>query len=69
MSTAVQARPVSAPVTRVERSLALQADIAMIRMQGLEPVPEFFNIAERYIAGELTLDQFAAAVDQLFRQC
>lgn len=51
--------------TRTERSLALNADLAMIRMQGLEPVPEFFSIAERYVAGELTLDQFLEAVDRL----
>ena len=51
--------------TRAERSLTLERDVAMIRMQGLEPVPEFFSIAERYVAGELTLDQFSAEVDRL----
>jgi tRNA(Ser,Leu) C12 N-acetylase TAN1 len=55
----------NAPATRAERSRALESDVAMIRMQGLEPVPEFFSIAERYVAGELTLDQFSAEVDRL----
>jgi Antitoxin VbhA len=49
----------------LERSLVLESDVAMIQMQGLEPVPEFFSIAERYVAGELTLDQFSAEVDRL----
>jgi Antitoxin VbhA len=59
------ALPTNAPATRAERSLALESDVAMIRMQGLEPVPKFFSIAERYVAGELTLDQFSAEVDRL----
>jgi hypothetical protein len=62
MNIALQA---DAGFTRAERSLALERDVAMIRMQGLEPVPEFFSIAERYVAGELTLDQFSAEVDRL----
>jgi len=37
-------------------------------MQGAEPVPEFFRIAERYVAGELTIEQFTAAIDSLRRR-
>jgi len=34
-------------------------------MQGAEPVPQFFRIAERYVSGELSMDQFTAAIDGL----
>lgn len=50
---------------RSDRAREVQMEVASARRQGLEPIPEFFGIAERYIAGEFTLDQFSAAVHQL----
>jgi len=54
--------------SRSDRARAIAADVASIRMQGAEPVPEFFRIAERYVAGELTIEQFTAAIDSLRRR-
>ena len=50
-----------------ERARAIAIDVANIRMQGVEPVPEFFEIAERYVSGELQIEQFTAAIDGLRR--
>jgi hypothetical protein len=51
--------------TYAERTRAVQLEVRSARMQGLEPIPEFFRIAARYVAGEFTLDQFSAAVHRL----
>jgi hypothetical protein len=48
-----------------DRARAIAIDVAGIRMQGAEPVPEFFKIAERYVSGELSIEQFTAAIDGL----
>jgi hypothetical protein len=48
-----------------DRARAIAIDVASIRMQGAEPVPEFFRIAKRYVSGELSIEQFTAAVDGL----
>jgi len=50
-----------------DRARAIAIDVASIRMQGAEPVPQFFRIAERYVAGELSIEQFTAAIDGLRR--
>jgi hypothetical protein len=50
------------------RARAIATDVASIRMQGAEPVPEFFRIAERYVSGELSIEQFTAAIDGLRRR-
>ena len=49
-----------------ERRRALNHAVAAVRLEGLEPVPEFFTIAERYVAGEMTLAEMTSAVRQLF---
>ena len=51
--------------TSAERTQEVQMEVASARMQGLEPIPEFFRIAARYVAGEFTLDQFSAEVHRL----
>ena len=51
--------------TCADRAREVQLEVASARMQGLEPIPEFFTIAERYVAGEFTLDQFSAALRRL----
>ena len=48
-----------------DRARAIATDVASIRMQGAEPVPEFFRIADRYVSGELSIEQFTAAIDGL----
>ena len=50
-----------------DRARAIAIDVASIRMQGAEPVPQFFRIAERYVSGELSIEQFTAAIDGLRR--
>jgi hypothetical protein len=51
--------------SRSDRAHAIALDVASIRMQGAEPVPQFFRIAERYVSGELSIEQFTAAIDGL----
>jgi hypothetical protein len=51
-----------------DRARAIAIDVASIRMQGAEPVPEFFRIAERYVSGELSMEQFTAVIDGLGRR-
>jgi hypothetical protein len=48
-----------------DRVRAIAIDVANIRIQGAESVPEFFRIAERYVSGELSIEQFMAAIDGL----
>jgi len=48
-----------------ERALDIAVTVAALRMQGVEPVPEFFGIADRYVSGDFSLDQFTAAVEGL----
>jgi Antitoxin VbhA len=45
-----------------ERARQVRAEVNSARLEGLEPVPEFFLLAERYVSGALTLEQFSAAV-------
>jgi len=51
-----------------DRARAIVIEVASIRAQGVEPVPEFFTIAERYVSGELSIGQFTAAIDGLRRR-
>jgi hypothetical protein len=51
-----------------DRARAIATDVASIRMQGAEPVPQFFRIAERYVSGEISMEQFTAAIDGLRRR-
>jgi hypothetical protein len=50
-----------------ERAQAIAADLAILRRQGVEPVAEFFGLSERYVSGELTIEQFEAAVECMRR--
>ncbi len=47
------------------RARAIAIDIATLRMQGVEPVPDYFGIAERYVSGALSVQQFIASIDDL----
>jgi hypothetical protein len=56
------------PHTQAYRARAIAIDLAGIRRQGVEPVPDFFAIAERYVSGELGFEQFVAAIEGLRRR-
>jgi len=51
--------------SRAERALDIAVTVAALRMQGVEPIAEFFDIADRYVSGDFSLDQFTAAVEGL----
>ena len=53
---------VSCEQRRAERARQVSAEVTSARLEGLEPVPDFFLLAERYVSGALTLEQFSAAV-------
>jgi hypothetical protein len=48
-----------------DRAQEIRAEVDNARQQGLEPIAEYFSIAGRYVSGELTLEQFSAAVNDL----
>src|SRR4051794_9746502 len=41
------------------RSRAIADELKQMRLAGLEPVPEFFVLAQQFIAGTLSVDAFA----------
>jgi hypothetical protein len=47
------------------RARAIAIDVATLRRQGVEPIPAFFGIAERYVSGALSVGQFVAAIEGL----
>jgi hypothetical protein len=51
--------------SRAERALDIAVTVAALRMQGVEPIPEFFGIADHYVSGNFSLEQFTAAVEGL----
>jgi hypothetical protein len=54
--------------SQANRAKAIAAEIASLRRQGVEPVPEFSPLAERYVLGELSLDQLTEAIKGLRRR-
>jgi len=58
----LNAPAVSCEQLRAERASQVRAEVTSARLEGLEPVPEFFLLAERYVSGALTLEQFSAAI-------
>ena len=49
---------------RASRSRSIENALASGRMEGLEPSPGAMAIFQRYIDGELTLEQMGAAMDE-----
>jgi hypothetical protein len=49
---------------REERAREIENTLASGRLEGLEPSPEAMAIFQRYINGELTLEQMGAAIDE-----
>ena len=43
--------------TKLEREKAVKRSLANSALEGLKPDPEFIALLDRYIAGEITLDQ------------
>ena len=46
------------------RRLAMQRALAQVRLEGLEPDPVVFEYVERYIRGEITIEDAVAAMIQ-----
>lgn len=51
-------------VTTSERAREIENALASGRLEGLEPSPEAMAIFQRYIDGDLTLEQMGAAIDE-----
>ena len=49
-------------VVHADRGRELRDLVTTMRREGLEPVPWFFDVAAGYINGQLTLDEFAQAI-------
>ena len=47
-----------------ERARAVSNSLASVRMEGLEPSEEGQAILQRYVDGELTLEEMGRAVDE-----
>jgi predicted DsbA family dithiol-disulfide isomerase len=54
--------------SRTRRAQAIAIDVAALRRQGVEPVPAFFGIAEQYVSGALSSEQFIAAIEGLWHR-
>jgi len=51
--------------TRVQRRREVENALASVRIEGLEPSAEARSIIQRYVDGDLTLQQMGHAVDRL----
>ena len=49
---------------RAERALGMEDTLASVRMEGLEPSHQAKEIFQRYVDGELTLDEMGRAIDE-----
>ena len=56
--------PVLTDQLRASRAQAMECVLASGRMEGLEPSAGAMAIFQRYIDGELTLEQMGAAIDE-----
>ena len=50
---------------RAQREREVENAFASVRMEGLEPSKESKAIFQRYVDGELTIEEMGRAVDQL----
>ena len=53
----------STDVAREQRAKEIENALASGRLEGLEPSPGTIAIFQRYINGELTMEQMGAAID------
>ena len=49
---------------RAQRALGMEDALASVRMEGLEPSMEAKAIFQRYVDGELTLEEMGRAIDE-----
>ncbi|MBM3764124.1 MAG: hypothetical protein FJW32_01920 [Acidobacteria bacterium] len=54
---------VAVDTLREQRALEIENALASVRIEGLEPSAEALAIFERYVEGELTLEEMGCAVD------
>jgi Antitoxin VbhA len=57
-------RPISQQ-ERTKREEDYRQSLASLRLEGLAPGPEAGTIFQRYVDGELTLEQMGAEIDKL----
>ena len=50
---------------RTQREREVENALASVRMEGLEPSEEAKGIFQRYVEGDLTLNEMGRAVDEL----
>jgi Antitoxin VbhA len=51
--------------TRIQREREVENALASVRMEGLEPSAEARDIFQRYVEGDLSLEEMGRTVDQL----
>jgi hypothetical protein len=51
--------------TRIQREREVENALASVRLEGLEPSAEARDLFQRYVEGDLTLEEMGRAVDQL----
>ena len=51
---------------RAERARAIDNALASVRMEGLEPSEEGKAIMQRYVDGEITIEEMGDAIDKYF---
>ena len=57
---------VSTDTRRPERARAIDNALASVRMEGLEPSEEGKAIMQRYVDGEITIEEMGDAIDKHF---
>jgi Antitoxin VbhA len=60
--------PLALKITQQERAKRLdevRQALASVRLEGLEPGPEVHSVYQRYVDGELTLEQMGAEIEAL----
>ena len=54
--------PILSEAEQAQRRLAIEYALVQVRLEKLEPHPAAFALAERYIHGEITIDEALAAL-------
>ena len=52
-------------VSQKERSKQVASALASVRMEGLEPDAEAAAIFQRYVDGDVTIDEMSASINEL----
>jgi hypothetical protein len=65
MAAQVQPLPIPSTVQHEERRRAVESALGTTLAEGVSPGPEVLAFAERYIDGEITLQEFGCAVRTL----